>query len=73
MPCATRGRHRVSTSGQVEANEINEISKQLKVKIVTRFGKLAQLCEIMKQEGLPGNEVRHDYSKRTHKQMSKKN
>jgi hypothetical protein len=61
MPCATRARHRVSTSGKTEAHDINKISSQLKLEIVTRFGTLAQLCERMKQEGLPGNEVRSKY------------
>jgi hypothetical protein len=61
MPCSTRARHRVSTSGQKEAGYINDISGQLKQLIVTRFGNLAQLCEVLKQEGLPGNEVWDDF------------
>jgi len=58
LPNTTRARHKVTRPGRKEAKETKAVARQIKQTIVAHFGHLAELCEILKREGLPPNEVR---------------
>jgi hypothetical protein len=57
LPNATRARHKVTKSGRNEALETRAVGGKLYESVILRFGHLADLCEILKQEGLPPNEA----------------
>jgi hypothetical protein len=57
LPNQTRARHKVTAWGRNEAQETNVVSGKLYESIIVRFGHLADLCEILKQQGLPPNEA----------------
>ena len=58
LPCHTRARHKVTSSGMIEAHKIHDVHTRFMESIVIRFGHLAEFCELLKREGLPPNEVR---------------
>lgn len=57
LPNATRARHRITPFGQTEARETQTLASKLYLCMLVRFGRLTDLCEIMKEEGLPPNEA----------------
>jgi hypothetical protein len=57
LPNVTRARHKVTVWGKNEARETTVVGSKLYESIIVRFGHLADLCEILKQEGLPPNEA----------------
>lgn len=57
LPSDTRARHKVTTSGREEAAQIHVIHEHLLESITIRMGHMAELCELLKREGLPPNEV----------------
>jgi hypothetical protein len=61
LPSDTRARHKVTSVGRNEATMIHKIHARLLVSIVVRFGHLAEICETLKREGLPPNEVRTSF------------
>lgn len=58
LPNGSRARHKVTASGKKESIRTHAIHMRLSESIVSRFGGLAELCEVLKREGLPPNEVR---------------
>ena len=58
LPNDTRARHKMTSSGRTEAMKIHPVHLRLLQSIVVRMGHLAEICETLKQEGLPPNEVR---------------
>lgn len=56
LPNVTRGRHRVTRSGRKEAAEVMELGAEMYDSILERMGRLALLCEVLKESGLPPNE-----------------
>ena len=58
LPNDTRARHKMTSSGRTEAMKIHPVHLRLVQSIVVRMGHLAEICETLKQEGLPPNEVR---------------
>ncbi|KAL7566528.1 hypothetical protein ACA910_000598 [Epithemia clementina (nom. ined.)] len=62
LPTSSRARHKVTTSGQSEADELLSVSAELYERIMDRFHGITKQCESLKQAGLPPNEatrVRH--------------
>jgi hypothetical protein len=57
LPSDTRARHKMTYMGHAEAARIYQIHTRLLQSIVVRMGHLAEICEVLKQEGLPPNEV----------------
>lgn len=57
LPNATRARHKVTPWGKQEARETRVVDNKLYECILVRFGHITDLCEILKQEGLPPNEA----------------
>jgi len=57
LPTSTRSRHRATPFGKQEAKKINDVGDQLHALVVKRLANLTQYCEILKREGLPGNEA----------------
>ena len=57
LPDTTRARHKTTVLGKKEAQEVAKIRIRLHESIIHRFGRIAQLCEVLKREGLPPNEV----------------
>ena len=57
LPDTTRARHKTTREGKKEAQQVADIRIRLHQSIICRFGRLAQLCEVLKREGLPPNEV----------------
>lgn len=57
LPNATRARHRITPFGRAEANETLSLASKLYGCMLVRFGRLTDLCEMLKQEGLPPNEA----------------
>jgi len=57
LPTTSRARHKVTPWGNAEAQETRLVAMKLYESIVVRFGHLADLCEILKREGLPPNEA----------------
>jgi hypothetical protein len=57
LPDTTRARHKTTREGKKEAQQVADIRIRLHESIIYRFGRLAQLCEVLKCEGLPPNEV----------------
>jgi hypothetical protein len=57
LPSDTRARHKMTYMGHAEAARIHQIHTRLLQSIVVRMGHLAEICEVLKQEGLPPNEV----------------
>jgi hypothetical protein len=57
LPTASRARHKATHRGRKECKEICSIGVPLYDSIVERFGRLADLCEVLKYEGLPPNEA----------------
>ena len=58
LPDTTRARHKTTRQGEKEAKVVADVRISLHESIIYRFGRLAQLCEVLKCEGLPPNEVR---------------
>jgi len=56
LPDSDRGRHRFFPNGQRDATSIHEVQAEIQQSITLRFGRLASFSEILKREGLPGNE-----------------
>ena len=57
LPTSTRARHRATPFGKQEAKKINDVGDQLHAVVVKRMANLTQFCEVLKREGLPGNEA----------------
>lgn len=57
LPTSNRARHKTTPWGQREAQGISEVGTSLYDSAVLRFSALADLCEILKEEGLPPNEA----------------
>eukprot|EP00540_Astrosyne_radiata_P023037 CAMPEP_0116850218 /NCGR_PEP_ID=MMETSP0418-20121206/16033_1 /TAXON_ID=1158023 /ORGANISM="Astrosyne radiata, Strain 13vi08-1A" /LENGTH=291 /DNA_ID=CAMNT_0004482081 /DNA_START=205 /DNA_END=1080 /DNA_ORIENTATION=- len=57
LPNATRARHRIMHFGRAEAEELTDLSTQLFDNMVWRMGRITLYCEVLKREGLPGNEA----------------
>jgi hypothetical protein len=57
LPSDTRARHKVTESGKQEAAKIHVVHAHLLESITERMGHLAEICELLKREGLPPNEV----------------
>lgn len=57
MPSTSRARHRVIPQDRQYAKEGREIGDQLMEAIMTRVNRISLYCEILKVEGLPGNEA----------------
>lgn len=57
LPTSTRSRHRATPFGKKEAKKINDVGDQLHASVIKRIANLTQFCEILKREGLPGNEA----------------
>jgi hypothetical protein len=57
MPSTSRARHRVIPQDRQYAKEGREIGDQLMEAILTRVNRISLYCEILKLEGLPGNEA----------------
>jgi hypothetical protein len=57
LPNASRARHKITNSGMMEATRTHAVYRRLTESIASRFGCIAELCEVLKREGLPGNEV----------------
>ena len=57
LPNFTRARHKVTQCGQTEAKYTRNVADKLRQSIVVRFARLSSLCEILKREGIPGNEA----------------
>jgi hypothetical protein len=58
LPNASRARHKITDSGKKEASNTHSVHLQLTELIAGRLACLSELCEILKREGLPPNEVR---------------
>ena len=57
LPNGARARHRTTSFGRSEAEQIQALSLRLYRIISRRFATLAKLCEVLKREGLPPNEA----------------
>lgn len=57
LPNATRARHRITKQGTEEAKETMSLASKLYGCMLVRFGRLTNLCEVLKSEGLPPNEA----------------
>jgi len=57
LPTATLARHRATSSLQREADDTLFLASKLYGCMFVRFGRLTDLCEILKEEGLPPNEA----------------
>ena len=57
LPTATRARHRITVQGRGEADETLALASKLYGCMLVRFGRLTDLCEVLKAEGLPPNEA----------------
>ena len=57
LPNSTRARHKTTPFGVKEANRTNAVGKKLYESVIIRIGKISDLCEILKREGLPPNEA----------------
>ena len=57
LPNATRARHRITTVGQREAERLDQVGTRLFNAMLWRMGRLSLYCEVLKREGLPGNEA----------------
>ena len=57
LPNATRARHRITAQGRLEAEKTLALSSKLYGCMLVRFGRLTDLCETLKAEGLPPNEA----------------
>lgn len=57
LPTATRARHRITSQGRGEADETLALASKLYGCMLVRFGRLTDLCEVLKAEGLPPNEA----------------
>ena len=57
LPSFTRARHKVTQWGCTEAEHTRAVANALSQSIVVRFAQLSSLCEILKREGMPGNEA----------------
>lgn len=57
LPNATRARHRITAQGRQEAQETLALSSKLYCCMLVRMGRLTNLCEVLKEEGLPPNEA----------------
>jgi hypothetical protein len=57
LPNATRARHRITSRGRREAQETLALTSKLYGCMLVRLGRLSDLCEVLKAEGLPPNEA----------------
>jgi len=57
LPNATRARHRITHQGRAEAERTLDLASKLYGCMLVRFGRLTDLCEVFKSEGLPPNEA----------------
>lgn len=53
LPNSSRARHRVTSAGAKEANDINSLAFKLLRLMFSRLAKLTALAEVLMQEGLP--------------------
>jgi hypothetical protein len=57
LPSTSRARHRMMPGGKALAKGMRQVGDQLMESIMTRINRLSLHCEILKLEGLPGNEA----------------
>jgi hypothetical protein len=57
LPRFNRARHRVTSFGKREAQEVELVLSQLHLSIVERMATITDLCEVFKYQGLPPNEA----------------
>lgn len=57
LPNSNRARHNIVNGSIREAEHTKAVSKQFKLAIVIHLAKLSELCEVLKEQGLPPNEV----------------
>ena len=58
LPCASRARHRATSKGRLEANEVLTAGRDIfTLNIYGRMIMISQLTEALKYRGLPGNEA----------------
>ena len=57
LPSSSRARHRVTTQGRSEAQQIDAVQVQLHHSLYRRVCTLTHLCERFKRQGLPPNEA----------------
>ena len=57
MPSTSRARHRILPHGQKQAHVGREVGDKLMNAVLTRLNRISLFCEILKYEGLPGNEA----------------
>jgi hypothetical protein len=57
LPSTSRARHRIMPRGKKQAKDCREIGDQLVDSILTGMNRISLYCEILKLEGLPGNEA----------------
>jgi hypothetical protein len=57
LPSFNRARHRVTSFGRREAQEVELVLSQLHLSIVERMATITDLCEVLKYQGLPPNEA----------------
>jgi hypothetical protein len=56
LPNSSRARHKVTQSGRKEAQNTQAVAVRINESIIRKFAKLASFCEVLKREGMPGNE-----------------
>lgn len=56
LPTSSRARHKIFPKFQSEAKHIQSEASSCQRTISARFAKLSQYCEVLKREGMPGNE-----------------
>jgi hypothetical protein len=62
LPCSSRARHKTLRYFKSEAKRTRAVAEELHRSVVIRMSRISDLCEILKREGLPGNEaarIRH--------------
>jgi hypothetical protein len=57
LPSSTKARHRTLPYFVTEARSTDAVAIELHKSVVARMSKVADFCEILKREGIPGNEA----------------
>lgn len=57
MPNVTRARHRLTPTGIRENTAVRQVQTKLFTMSIERIASLSEACEILKKDGLPGNEA----------------
>jgi hypothetical protein len=57
MPSTSRARHKVIPTSHHQASAARDLGDQLMTHVLTRLNRISMYCEILKLEGLPGNEA----------------